>query len=555
MSKLRSTIWYEFYTIDNLVEPVITGMKVLDVTSFTTGIDTVPTLTIKIPLQDFPTDELAKIEEGAYFEPRMQRYLMVVHFQVGGEEKYTFRGVVDEMEIDYANYNATLNLSHEVARMREWAMPINYTVKDMPIDHLVGPNGAAIGYSNTTTDKTMQSYEAEVEIELRDFNTMPRVEITFTANNKLEALSEILRYTEYGHFWVDLHSTKPKIVIQNYEIPLDQQIKPNELTISPYPPYEDDCSSISHGHQVTLLTEPVFNIDYTDHYNRAVVFCGDIQDGVHHLTLEHIYSNPSLQEPMFPVKMYEYQINQQPETEYNANGTKINNEKIYRDLEVVAYYKNGNREFYVEDSKQLEEDSNIVLNTTFNFNDLYPIPELQKDINDDGTMEELVITDDDRVAIEQQAYKRAIRKLKSQRPERVYQFNCTALPTGTYDGQASRLCYAKLVNNQDAECENNYEQRKILNINQLFYITKRTVTFDEGMNETTTMTLDGEIRPQDISAVEIELREKAATNNKTGITDYTSVYKPYNENTGLFRDNSGAIGNTEHQLAHKNGQI
>lgn len=190
-NKLRSTIYYEFFTVDDTVVPKKMGTRVLGTTTITTGIDTIPTMSITVPLEDFPTDELTNVAEGMYFEPRMQRYIMVVHVQTSvnnrttQNDKYTFRGVIDKMVIDYANFAVQLSLSHQVARMREWAMPVNYSVKGMPIDFLVGEQAAALGYPNPPvgTDGifSMQSYNMQVNFEFRDFQTMPTVEMTFAA--------------------------------------------------------------------------------------------------------------------------------------------------------------------------------------------------------------------------------------------------------------------------------------------------------------------------------------------------------------------------------------
>ena len=51
---------------------------------------------------------------------------------------------------------------------------------------------------------------------------------------------------------------------------------------------------------------------------------------------------------------------------------------------------------------------------------------------------------------------------------------------------------------------------KIMNLDKCLYLTKRTITFDNSMNEITTVTLDSELRTRDIDATEIELREAAA---------------------------------------------
>lgn len=556
MNQLRNTIYYEWYTVDELdaaaaenrkARPARSGYRLIGTTNITTGIDTIPSMSLTIPLADFPDDELAKsIEQNngdnMYFEPRMARYVIFVYVQTSSNNsrtlapKYIFRGIIDNMTIDYTNYAVQLSLSHQVARMREWAMPVNYAIKDMRVDFAASESGAALGYPNPPVGNgnvfPMQSYGGGAR--LVDFvfeGDMPNVEFTFSANNKLEALSELMKHTEFCHFFVDITKERPTIVVKNYDTPLDQTAMPGEIIISPYPVQQGDCDYQPSENNITLLTEPQFAVDYTNHYNRLVVFCGDVQDGVNHLTLEHIYNDPALQDPDFPVKMYQYNLNQQPEPEYDE-GRKINNDKVYKNFDIIAYTSNTNREFFVQDTKQLEDDNNIVLNTTVNFDTLYPIPNLKQDIDNDGTVEELIISDSDRVAIELQAYYCAIRRLKSQRPQRIYQFNATALPVGTYDGQAVRLAYSKSVTEVSDECENDITRRKILNINHKFYLTKRTITFDDSMNEITTVTLDGEIRSRAISSTEIELIEEAATGGETSESvpdwgNYTNKEQPW----------------------------
>ena len=62
----------------------------------------------------------------------------------------------------------------------------------------------------------------------------------------------------------------------------------------------------------------------------------------------------------------------------------------------------------------------------------------------------------------------------------------------------------------ESEClDYNKEQpAKVANITETLYVTKRTITFDSVLNEFTTMTLDEELRPRAINAVEIELHQK-----------------------------------------------
>lgn len=508
MSELRNTIFYEFKEVGNDIDVKQTGTRAIGPISITTGIDTVPTMSLTIPLEDIPDTELARVEAGQVVEPHLQRYNITVYIQSEGILKYRFNGTIDKVKVDYANYSVSFTLSHKIARMREWPMPVNYVVKRKPIGEIIGEQGAALGFSAPPVgglpNFTMQSYEAEVRFRYSN-EAVKNVVVskTFGSNNKLAALSELMKATENLHFAVDLSAEEDTILISAF----DEMECANNVLISPFP-FEDDECEPSPYHYVTMLTEPTFDVDYTNHFNRAIVFCGDVQDGVNHLTLGSLDGRELI--PGFPVGHYEYELNQQPETAWDENGKKINNEKVYGEYDIMAYTRNGNREYYVQDTEQLERDDGIVYNTVYNFNDLYPIPNLKEDIDDDGELEELVITEGDRIEIVAQAYKCAVRKLKAQRPDRAYQFNCTALPYGTMDGQKLRLFYAKTVTRQGDEegCES--EQVKIINLDECLFMTKRTITFDSAMNEITTITLDGELRIRDIDATEIELREAAA---------------------------------------------
>ena len=543
MAKLRNTIYYEFYELVQNTEVFRgEGYQTLGTTTIQTGIDLIPTLSFTIPMSAFPKE--VQVEESlanrTVLEPKLQHYIIKVHIQIGGKAKYNFQGVVDHIDIDNANYLATLTLSHRVARMRTSPMPINYSVKNTPLHHVVGKDGAALGYETDPNSPNMQVEGAEPQVKIEFEDTYARdttIEKTFGSKNKLAALTEVIEATPDLHFYVDLDDKEgDRIVIGRFG---EHATGAPRIIISPYPEYNDECDEDPEAQYVTMLTEPNYDVDYVNHYNRAIVFCGDIQDGVLHLTLESIYANPELQDPNFPVGMYEYALNLQPEPEYDDIGKKINNEKIYQDYEVVAFSKNGNREFYVEDKEQLARDNGQILHTTYQFNDLYPIPKLQTTDTDGDTIE-LVITDDDRIEIAKRAYQRAIRKLKSQRPERVYQMNTTALPIGTRDGQFVWFTYSKEVQVPDEDCEDEYHAQQVVNINANLYITKRTITFDDALNEITTITLDHELRTRDTSAAELELQEAASggdsditRNYMSGITDTrtrSSLTNPYNPN-------------------------
>lgn len=530
----RKSIYYEFVERrDNVDILRSTGFRIMNSLSIQTGIDTVPTAEITIPLEDLPPESLDK--DG---QPHLALYSMNIYVQTGGITKYKFIGTIDKFTIDYARFSISLVLSHRVARMRDWLMPSGYTVKQGSIAYMIGPTGANLGYSSTI-DINTQSYQDTVEFEYRDGAGEYVMDIAFSSVDKLSALNEIMKNTHDLHFIVDLNDPEgDRIIIGKFGTLTN-------VIISPDPVYEDECGP-NPDYFLTMLTEPTYNVDYTSHFNRAAVFCGDIAQGVMHFTLEEMYNHPELQkeagvdengEPLFPVGMYNKQIELQPETEWDTtvdlgdkiyNTTTINNEVVYKNYEIVAYANNDNREFYVVDKEQLKKDK-VIKHAVYNFGDLTPIPEIQKTEKDPETGEsetiEYAITDQDRINIVLRAYLRAVRILKSQRPEDVWQFNCTPLPVGVADGDKVRLQFKKWVMVNSDSCENNGEpvKKEVALVDKDFYITKRTITFDNDVNEILTLTLDSELRYRDTTDSEYELTElakKAGEDDDSGGSDH-----------------------------------
>lgn len=542
--KRQSTIYYEFWKDGSYVK---TGFKILGNMSITTGIDTVPTMSINIPITELPT-RTTDVSALKNLETNFSRYEIHVFIQTGGEMKYVFFGIVDKMELNFESFSAEFQLSHRIARMREWIMPVNYTVKNTDLDYAIGAEGCQLGWSSTINDS--QSYKMAVDIEIQT-SSMPKLELTFSSTNKLAALTEACEATENLHWRVDLtDAEQDHIIISEFGA-----VKDVIVAQSPLP--DEDCSGTDNSRYVTMLTEPTYSADYTDHYNRAVVFCGDIGYGILHLTLKAVYDNKDLWDSEFPLGMYEYELNVQGETEYTDESAsedeqcrvrKLNNERVYNNNEALVLANNDNREYYVTDTKTLNEyDDGVIKQVVYNFSDLYPIPDLSG-MDDDCKEIEYMITDDDRLEITKRAYWRAIRKLKNQRPVHTWQFNCGALPNRVADGDKITFMYTKKMfptfpETLEGECVDYDKERpsEVANITETLYMTKRTITFDNVLNEYTTMTLDEEIRPRALNAVEIELHQKieeetaeasdttdtTQTTRSASITPSTNVNKHY----------------------------
>lgn len=520
----RTGFYYEFYKNGNYVS---TGFETLGTNTLTTGIDTIPSMELEIPLHRLP-------------EENMALYDMVIYIQKDGATKYVFHGVIDKMVKDFANYSVKLSLSHYVSRMRDWIMPAGYTVKASDVSWVIGEQGAALGSPNTLGDPT--AYAAvPVKFVVQDD---AQVSLSFSSANKLEALSEVLKYTEDLHFRVELNS-QDTITIGKFGVE-------TAVMISPNPVPEDDCESAfvaaADDNFVTMLTEPTFNVEYTGHFNRAVVFCGDVAHDVAHLTLQPLYDMDEYRNhPAFPVGMYDMNIEQQPETaweqkENSDTWTKINNEKIYNNLEPIVYTNNDNREFFVTDTKQLFEDGGVVRCATYQFSDMHPIPKLE-DTDDEGNKIVYTVTDEDRLEMCKLAWRRAKRILMSQRPEHIYQFNCTAIPNWVRDGDKVHFVYVKkiLVAQGDEDCEN-YEEVKVADIDTNIYMTKRTITFDSHMNETVTVSLDNELRYRDFSEDEWELTHLAAENADGDDYEYGSGSRGFKGTTSYHVGSTNPTG-------------
>lgn len=174
---------------------------------------------------------------------------------------------------------------------------------------------------------------------------------------------------------------------------------------------------------------------------------------------------------------------------------KINNERVYRDYDIIQYTANTNREYYVTDSVQLEKDGGVVKQEVHQYSDLYPIPATDK-----------IITTDDIIEMEKRAYRRAVRMLKAQRPEEVFQFDTTAFPNDVYVGDKVRFIYSKTLTEID-ECGNKKET-DIFSVDDYYYITNLTMSFDDALNEIDSVTLDKELRTNDFAVPELELQDK-----------------------------------------------
>lgn len=557
-------------------EEVSRDTRTLGELSIKQMLDDVPSVTMTIPIDALPKDE-----KGIPVT-NLNNYRVLVYVMTNGVRKYGLACIVDTIEVNYETGEVKLELLHRMAEMKQWLMPANLVVKSMPLGHCV-ENVAKLGFPDdyvkdeevlkqinyitnlteddralyptlpidTATRKVQSNYQAlsdaeklyvpeeipvTIEMDAYAYNTL--LEMTFSSTNKLEALAEIMKNTKDLHFlgtisghemWYEpTHGNfGDGVKISNFEDECDYSIIVSQNVLDPA--LESCDANPAEGiSTITMLGDPVCSQSLTDHFNRAAVFCGDIGDGILHLTLKEMYQHPELQDEKFPIGMYEYNINLQPEAEYEKDThKKINNEKVYENLDIPVIANNDNREYFVTDSEQLAKDNGVVYHTVYNFSDLYPIPDLEY-TDDNGNKIELEITDEDRLEITKRAYNRAIRYLKAQRPTWQYQFNTGELPAIDMVGKRVRFIYQKEVTYLD-EC-NEPVKTVVADIDECFYITERIISFDAELNETATITLDKELRPNTNEEIALQLHEKKK-NSDTSTMELGTLYPEYGKGT------------------------
>lgn len=89
------------------------------------------------------------------------------------------------------------------------------------------------------------------------------------------------------------------------------------------------------------------------------------------------------------------------------------------------------------------------------------------------------------------------------------------------DGSKVNFAYIKQIDEDEEDCGTPMK-RDVVKVNKSLYLTRRTIIFDSVLNEYTTVTLDEELRPRAINAVELALRE--AVEDAGDGTAYESKY-------------------------------
>ncbi|MBL1227962.1 C40 family peptidase [Enterococcus sp. BWB1-3] len=212
---------------------------------------------------------------------------------------------------------------------------------------------------------------------------------------------------------------------------------------------------------IRILTEPSITHDFGNVINVVTVYGEKSDSGMSSMSLREIYEEEGAQDPNFPV--------------YILRNT-INNERGYDYIRFTKLAPNDEIEYTVIDTESIALESGKVIEGSFGFNDLAPF-------NTDG--EE--ITDEDRAKAAKMAYDAAVNKLKQSRRSYKIELEVEELPADLNVGDRVRLFY----DNQQLileECSS--YMKKILKMDDWYYLTGISYQMDQSGMETNTVTLE-----------------------------------------------------------------
>lgn len=216
----------------------------------------------------------------------------------------------------------------------------------------------------------------------------------------------------------------------------------------------------SSAYNIQMITDPVILHEFENVINIATVYGEKSDSGMSSMSLREVYREPGAQYPGFPVRILK-------------NG--INNERPYDYVEFASLAPNTEIEYSVIDEESVMLEGDIAIEGSFSFNDLAPF-------NVDGEY----ITDEDRAKAAQTAYEAAVKKLKESRRRFTIEIQVEELPETINPGDRIRLIYDN-SNFIPGECSDYMKQ--ILNMNDLFYITRIQYEIDQSGIETNTLHL------------------------------------------------------------------
>lgn len=282
-------------------------------------------------------------------------------------------------------------------------------------------------------------------IEWRDGAENRVIDYVYSRQNKLEALTATVELTDDLWWRVGFWNEK-KIQIGKFG-----NLKPYIIS-----------KKKSGATNIRMIQEPTIEPDLENVVNVATVYSDKSDGGMSSLTLREVYMDTSLQKSGFPVVILH---------------SNVNNERDYHMYisQFPQLAPNNEIEYAILDEESIALESGTLIEGTYSFNDLSPFQTEGK-----------TISDAKRIQASKTVYDSVVKKLIQSR--RSYDIILTTehLPIDLLAGDKVRLIYDNKIWEQTA-CSNYW--RKILSLNDEFYITHITYNIDEYGNEWCELTL------------------------------------------------------------------
>ena len=283
------------------------------------------------------------------------------------------------------------------------------------------------------------------QIEFQDDSQLQMINYVYSRQNKLEALTQTMELTADTWWRVGLWNEK-RVQIGRFG-----EKKPYTISTKP-----------GGTHNIKLITEPTIDYDFENVINVATVYSDKTDGGMSSLTLREVYMNPSLQRDKFPVVIL------------HAN---VNNERDYRAY-IEQYPKlapNNEIEFAVIDEESIALESGTLIEGTYSFNDLSPFE-----------IDSKTITDEKRVEAAKTVYEAVVKKLIQARRSYNIEIVTEPIPCDLEVGDKVRFLYDNKLWQMDA-CSSYW--KKILSMDDWFYVTRINYEYDQYGNLTNELTL------------------------------------------------------------------
>ena len=361
-------------------------------------------------------------------------------------EAYVYRHKDQKVDVT----SITTNFKNEVGKYTVTASTARGTSVTVKVEVIAGDS-----YSNVSDPSVVDKLEDIYsdlnfayegwQIDFKDDAEKEVIDYVYSKQNKLEALTQTVELTDDLWWRVGFWNER------RVEIGRFGEIKPYTLSTRP-----------SGKTNIRIIQEPSIEPDIENVINVATVYSDKGDGGMTSLTLREVYNDPTLQKDGFPVVILK------------AN---VNNERDYKRY-VSQYPKlapNNELEYAVIDEESIALEHGKLIEGSYAFNDLSPF-------ETDGE----IVTDKKRIQAAKTAYHAVIKKLKQAR--RSYNITVTteALPPDVLAGDRVRLLYDNKLFKMEA-CSKYY--KKLMSLNDFYYITHISYSIDQYGHETCELTL------------------------------------------------------------------